>query len=206
MASGVPNHRHDCVSACLCRVPRGGGKRPRHRNRHCEADAASDLSLAGRMDTELRGAQLAHRWMLDTVARNAPSADTVNEVMIGRSLVATHAIAAVELAMELAGGASFYRAAGLERRLRRAFLCATVRTTGALRGSDSARLADIQRVLTNIPGWIVPAEDDTPVSHLDGRCDSRRGRFSSQALEPVERHRPAHHVDGIVDSVPTEIE
>ncbi len=53
-----------------------------------------DLSLAGRMDTELRGAQLAHRWMLDTVARNAPSADTVNEVMIGRSLVATLAIAA----------------------------------------------------------------------------------------------------------------
>ena len=77
-----------------------------------------DLSLAGRMDTELRAAQLAHRWMLDTVARNAPSADTVNEVMIGRALVARHAIAAVELAMELAGGASFYRATGLERRLR----------------------------------------------------------------------------------------
>ena len=77
-----------------------------------------DLSLAGRMDTELRAAQLAHRWMLDTVARNAPSADTVNEVMIGRTLVGQHAIAAVELAMELAGGASFYRATGLERRFR----------------------------------------------------------------------------------------
>ena len=77
-----------------------------------------DLSIAGRMDTELRAAQLAHRWMLDAVGRNAPSADTVNEVMIGRTLVARHAIAAVELAMELAGGASFYRAAGLERRLR----------------------------------------------------------------------------------------
>jgi len=74
-----------------------------------------DLPLAGRMDTELRAAQLAHRWMLDVVARNAPSADTVNEVMIGRALVARHAIAAVELAMELAGGASFYRATGLER-------------------------------------------------------------------------------------------
>ena len=33
----------------------------------------SDLSLAGRMDTELRAAQIAHGWMLDTVARNAPS-------------------------------------------------------------------------------------------------------------------------------------
>ncbi|WID98730.1 acyl-CoA dehydrogenase family protein [Bosea vestrisii] len=79
---------------------------------------ASDPSLAGRMDTELRAAQLAHRWMLDTVARNAPCAETVNEVMIGRTLVARHAIAAVDLAMELAGGASFYRAAGLERRFR----------------------------------------------------------------------------------------
>ncbi|APH74680.1 acyl-CoA dehydrogenase [Aquibium oceanicum] len=77
-----------------------------------------DLSLAGRMDTELRAAQIAHRWMLEAVARNAPSADTVNEVMIGRTLVARHAIAAVELAMELAGGASFYRANGLERRFR----------------------------------------------------------------------------------------
>lgn len=77
-----------------------------------------DLSLAGRMDTELRAAQMAHRWMLDIVTRNAPSADTVNEVMIGRTLVARHAINAVELAMELAGGASFYRKTGLERRFR----------------------------------------------------------------------------------------
>jgi acyl-CoA dehydrogenase len=75
----------------------------------------SDPSLAGRMDTELRAAQLAHRWMLDIVARNSPSTETVNEIMIGRTLLARHAIASVELAMELAGGASFYRAAGLER-------------------------------------------------------------------------------------------
>ncbi|HTV68297.1 MAG TPA: acyl-CoA dehydrogenase family protein [Rhizobiaceae bacterium] len=75
-------------------------------------------NLAGRMDTTLRCAQLAHRHMLDTVARNAPSADTVNEVMIGRSLVAKHAIETVELAMELAGGAGFYRANGIERRFR----------------------------------------------------------------------------------------
>jgi alkylation response protein AidB-like acyl-CoA dehydrogenase len=73
------------------------------------------LRLAGEMDTALRAAQLAHRWMIDIVERNAPSADSVNEVMIGRSLVASNAIRAVELAMELAGGASFYRANGLER-------------------------------------------------------------------------------------------
>jgi alkylation response protein AidB-like acyl-CoA dehydrogenase len=76
------------------------------------------LNLAGRMDTALRAAQLAHRSMLEAVERNAPSAETVNDVMIGRALVARHAIEAVELAMELAGGASFYRDTGLERRFR----------------------------------------------------------------------------------------
>jgi alkylation response protein AidB-like acyl-CoA dehydrogenase len=49
---------------------------------------------------------------------NHPSAETVNQVMIGRQLVERHAIAAVELAMQLAGGAGFYRSAGLERRFR----------------------------------------------------------------------------------------
>ena len=66
----------------------------------------------------MRAAQLAHRWMVEVVERNAPSAESVNEVMIGRSLVAEHAIKTVELAMELAGGAGFYRSNGLERRFR----------------------------------------------------------------------------------------
>ncbi|WP_157020120.1 acyl-CoA dehydrogenase family protein [Mesorhizobium xinjiangense] len=73
------------------------------------------LDLAGRMDTALRAAHLAHRLMVEVAERNAPSADSVNEVMIGRALVARNAIETVELAMELAGGASFYRRNGLER-------------------------------------------------------------------------------------------
>jgi alkylation response protein AidB-like acyl-CoA dehydrogenase len=76
------------------------------------------IELAGRMETELTAARLAHESMLAAVRRNAPSADTINHVMIGRELVARHAIAAVEYAMELAGGAGFYRSAGLERRFR----------------------------------------------------------------------------------------
>jgi alkylation response protein AidB-like acyl-CoA dehydrogenase len=76
------------------------------------------LHLAGRMETELRAAQLAHSGMIAAAERNAPSAESVNDIMIGKSLVARHAIWAVELAMELAGGAGFYRAAGLERRFR----------------------------------------------------------------------------------------
>lgn len=76
------------------------------------------IELAGRMDTELTAARLAHESMLTAVRLNAPSATTINQVMIGRQLVARHAIAAVEYAMELAGGAGFYRANGLERRFR----------------------------------------------------------------------------------------
>jgi alkylation response protein AidB-like acyl-CoA dehydrogenase len=73
------------------------------------------VQLAGRMDTELAAARIARDWMLATVRRNAPSAVTINDVMMGRQLVARHAIAAVELAMELAGGAGFFRETGLER-------------------------------------------------------------------------------------------
>lgn len=76
------------------------------------------IDLAGRMETELTAARLAHESMLAAVRLNAPSADTINSVMIGRQLVARHAIASVEYAMELGGGAGFYRSAGLERRFR----------------------------------------------------------------------------------------
>ena len=76
------------------------------------------VELAGRMETELAGARLAHELMLAATRLNAPSAESVNQVMIGRQLVARHAIAAVDLAMELAGGAGFYRSAGLERKFR----------------------------------------------------------------------------------------
>jgi indole-3-acetate monooxygenase len=78
----------------------------------------SILELAGRMDTELTAARLAHESMLTAIRLSAPSAETVNQVMIGRQLVGRHAIAAVDLAMELAGGAGFYRSAGLERKFR----------------------------------------------------------------------------------------
>jgi indole-3-acetate monooxygenase len=79
--------------------------------------SASDhvIGLVGRMETSLRAAQIAHRWMLEVVGRNEPSAETINEVMIGRSLVARHSIEVTELAMEVAGGAAFYRSNGLER-------------------------------------------------------------------------------------------
>lgn len=76
------------------------------------------IQIAGRLETELMAARLAHSHMTATVRLNAPSAQTVNDIMTARQLVERHAIAAVERAMELAGGSGFYRAAGLERRFR----------------------------------------------------------------------------------------
>jgi alkylation response protein AidB-like acyl-CoA dehydrogenase len=76
------------------------------------------VDLAGRMDTELAGARLGLDSMLAAVRLNAPSAATINQVMIGKALVTRHAIASVECAMEMAGGAGFYRSAGLERKFR----------------------------------------------------------------------------------------
>jgi alkylation response protein AidB-like acyl-CoA dehydrogenase len=76
------------------------------------------VELAGRMDTELAGARLGLEHMLAAVRLNAPSAVTVNQVMIGKALVTRHALAAVDYAMETAGGIGFYRSAGLERKFR----------------------------------------------------------------------------------------
>ena len=74
--------------------------------------------LIGRMQTELAGAQMAHRHMVEAASRGTTSAETVNDVMIGKRLVTEHGIRAVEFAMEAAGGAGFYRSQGLERRFR----------------------------------------------------------------------------------------
>jgi alkylation response protein AidB-like acyl-CoA dehydrogenase len=76
------------------------------------------VDLAGRMDTELAGARLGLEHMLAAVRLNAPSAATINQVMTGKALATRHAIAAVECAMEVAGGVGFYRSAGLERKFR----------------------------------------------------------------------------------------
>lgn len=67
------------------------------------------------MDTELAGVRLAVETMLAAVRLNAPSAATINQVMIGKALATRYAIAAVEHAMEVAGGVGFYRSAGPER-------------------------------------------------------------------------------------------
>lgn len=76
------------------------------------------LAAVGRMETELKAAQLARHFMLEAAGQGRCDAGTVNEVMMGKRLFTEHALRAVEWALEAAGGAGFYRAAGLERRFR----------------------------------------------------------------------------------------
>jgi alkylation response protein AidB-like acyl-CoA dehydrogenase len=78
-----------------------------------------DISyLVGEMDNELATARFAHRDMLDAASNADPDEHATNRVMTGRTILARSAIRSVEKAMEVAGGASFYRELGLERRYR----------------------------------------------------------------------------------------
>ncbi|HYE48019.1 MAG TPA: acyl-CoA dehydrogenase family protein, partial [Azospirillaceae bacterium] len=81
--------------------------------------AAGHLAaLAGEMDTHLTGARLAVDHMLRLAAGADPGPETTNAVFQGRTLAARGMLAAVDRAMELAGGAGFYRSRGLERLFR----------------------------------------------------------------------------------------
>ena len=73
------------------------------------------VRLVGRIDTELMLARLALADMINTAETQQPSAATTCRSMTGRTLVARSVLSVVELAMEAAGGAAFYRATGLER-------------------------------------------------------------------------------------------
>jgi alkylation response protein AidB-like acyl-CoA dehydrogenase len=72
-------------------------------------------ALIGEMENELMAARLARDHMLGLAERGEPGPETTSAAMIGRTLVARHALATVDKAMEAVSGASFYRAAGLER-------------------------------------------------------------------------------------------
>jgi acyl-CoA dehydrogenase len=74
--------------------------------------------LVGEMDGELTAARVVHRHMLDVAAQGPMGAETTGQVLIGRTLVARAAIETVERAMEVAGGAGFFRSLGLERLFR----------------------------------------------------------------------------------------
>ena len=83
-----------------------------------KAKDPSVQALVGEMENELATARMALRHMIDSASTSSVGAETTNEVLIGRTLAGRAAIRTVEKAMEVVGGASFYRALGLERLFR----------------------------------------------------------------------------------------
>lgn len=74
--------------------------------------------LAGEMENAHATADMAFAQMIRIAESEKPGAETSSRAMIGRTLVGKNTIATVERAMELAGGAAFYRDLGLERAFR----------------------------------------------------------------------------------------
>lgn len=74
--------------------------------------------LAGEMENAHATADMALERMIHMAETQRPGPETTSKSMIGRTLVGQNAIRTVERAMELAGGASFYRDLGLERAFR----------------------------------------------------------------------------------------
>ena len=72
----------------------------------------------GEMENELRNAQIAAESAIAFAATAQPGPDTTNEVLIRRTIAGRSAIRAVDRALDVAGGAGFFRAAGLERLFR----------------------------------------------------------------------------------------
>ena len=83
-----------------------------------KAKDPSVQTLVGEMENELATARMALRHMIDAAATSSIGAETTNEVLIGRTLAGQAAIRTVAKAMEVVGGASFFRALGLERLFR----------------------------------------------------------------------------------------
>lgn len=75
-------------------------------------------ALVGEMENELTAARITVRHMIDVADSDRLGPETTNEMLIGRTLAGRAAIRTVEKALEVAGGAGFYRALGLERLFR----------------------------------------------------------------------------------------
>jgi alkylation response protein AidB-like acyl-CoA dehydrogenase len=74
--------------------------------------------LVGEMENAFAAATMAVEQLIHNAETSQPGPETTNRAMIARQLAGQAAIRTVERAMEVAGGASFYRRVGLERALR----------------------------------------------------------------------------------------
>ncbi|MFM9863632.1 MAG: acyl-CoA dehydrogenase family protein [Micropepsaceae bacterium] len=83
-----------------------------------KGDDGNAAYLAGEMENVHAAAEIAWADMIQIADTTKPGPETTSRQMIRRTLVAQNAIKTVERAMELAGGAAFYRGMGLERAFR----------------------------------------------------------------------------------------
>ena len=74
--------------------------------------------IVGEMENRLLAARLAHKRMVELAETGTPGPETTSEAMQLRTLAGQAAIDTVAKAMEIAGGAAFYRKTGLERAFR----------------------------------------------------------------------------------------
>jgi alkylation response protein AidB-like acyl-CoA dehydrogenase len=76
------------------------------------------IETVGELETELAATRMACDALVAFCETASPGPETTNTVFIHRSLIARGAIRTVELAMEVAGGAAYFRKVGLERLFR----------------------------------------------------------------------------------------
>ncbi|HET7342609.1 MAG TPA: acyl-CoA dehydrogenase family protein [Methylomirabilota bacterium] len=93
--------------------------------------------LAGAMENELTAARLALRSMIEAAGGGTVGPEVTSKVLIGRALAGQAVLRTVDAALEVAGGAAFFRSAGLER----LFRDAQGARYHALRGAAQHRLA-----------------------------------------------------------------
>ena len=79
--------------------------------------------LAGEMENLLVTAQLAHASMVDLSRSAKPGPETSSAMLIRRTLVANGVLRTAEKALEVAGGAGFFRSSRLERLFRDVQAC-----------------------------------------------------------------------------------
>jgi alkylation response protein AidB-like acyl-CoA dehydrogenase len=80
-------------------------------------DAASMIAI-GELENAHAALDLAHAAMIELGASASPSAETTQRVMTLRTLVGRAAMEVGSKALDVAGGAGFYRAGGVEQRFR----------------------------------------------------------------------------------------
>jgi alkylation response protein AidB-like acyl-CoA dehydrogenase len=76
------------------------------------------VDLVGALDTELAATRMALESMVASSETAQPGLETTNTIFMHRTLVARSARKTVDLALEVAGGASYHRRNGLERLFR----------------------------------------------------------------------------------------